>query len=205
LSDNWLSFAGHARTKGRHCHVTGKWYQGGRCHFATVTDFESGKSGCRQTCRAECRHGDCWGKGIRGTAIRTQLPPECDPLGRLTKIGDFLSSSGNRISYFSSDSLNRRPMVDWTVCIGSVRPREKRSHDGESQNCASWHRGVAEEKRLADLRWRAHTNHVHRVLRRHHCDITVSRPGLIGNNPFKFHGCRRFHGERPIPGERDVR
>jgi hypothetical protein len=37
-------------------------------------------------------------------------------LGRLTKIGDFLSSSGNRISYLSNDSLNRRPMVDWTVC-----------------------------------------------------------------------------------------
>jgi len=73
-------------------------------------------------------------------------------LGRLTKIGDVLSSSGNRISYVSNDSLNRRPMVDWTGCIRSVRPREKRSHYGESQNCASWHRGVAEEKRLADLR-----------------------------------------------------
>jgi hypothetical protein len=126
-------------------------------------------------------------------------------LGRLTKIGDFLSSSGNRISYLSHDSLNRRPMVDWTVCIGSVRPRERRSHDGESQNCASWHHGVAEEKRLADLRWRAHTNHVHRVLRRHHCDTTVSKPGVVGNNPFRFHCCRRFHGERPVPGERDVR
>src|SRR5262244_1041161 len=55
------------------------WYQGGRCHFATVTDFECGKSGCRQTCRAEFWHGDCCGWGIRGTAIRTQLPPECDP------------------------------------------------------------------------------------------------------------------------------
>src|SRR5262245_8970576 len=66
--------------QGRHRHVIGKWYQGGRCHFATVKDSECGKSGCRQTCRAECRTVTAGGWGIvRATAIRTQLLPECDP------------------------------------------------------------------------------------------------------------------------------